>query len=104
MHRIIHRMFTGKKAPSQAALTALDVCEALRQRVQRLEISHSELVERHEALQKHHNTLRGRVYGDLTNNNRARQGAPTVDSIPFGDKAKLRALALVPGQPPKHEE
>lgn len=72
----------------------------LRARVQRLEIDLAELAERLVTLEGHFNKLRGIVHGDRG----AKVAKPGLQSIPFGDKAALRAALGVNGGRYDHKE
>lgn len=80
-------------------LRGADLRRELRERVHRLEIAHSELVEHFNALQGAHAKLRGIVHGDRSARPASQARQLPLDQIPHGDKAALRrALNIVPGR------
>ena len=101
--QLIHRLFTGNPQVKMQKAWVSGVnqhLEATSERLHRLEI---ELKRLHALVEEHYEQLhkvRGKVYGSG-----ARNGTP-VSSIPFGDKAALRAAVGIaaPGNRFKHEE
>lgn len=73
-------------------LRGADLRKELRERVHRLEIAHSELVEHFNLLQGAHAKLRSIVHGDRSVRTGSRSGGSDVDPATITDKAQLRMV------------
>jgi len=88
-----------------ADLRGADLRRELRDRVQRLEIEHNELVEHFNALMGAHAKLRSIVHGDRSARPGSRSGGIDVDKPKPVTKAEIRAqMGIVQGKPFIHPE
>jgi hypothetical protein len=86
-------------------LRGAEVAASTRERLHRLEIAHSEMVDHFNKLQARVAKVTGKVYGDTGGRPASHQGTLPLDRVPHGDKAALRrALGVVPGSRFNHQE